>query len=892
MALILFESRVNMITAATPSIGGFVVAYDTLDGVLKQKDDQGVITPIGGAGGVGSLSQTLTIGRETGANSILLSIDTRLRSASSESYLKLDGSGENYVELSSSNLVTGSSLTMTDSDVQLKVSNSNVVMNQSYISLNYDTNQFLLQNNNSYLKLGSTNVFEFTTATSSRANGERVPGFISSNASRFSETVYNSVIIGGTSIIGTQSNSVYTPNLIIKDGGYVKGSSGDGQLRFNAENNAYLTSGTNIIGILDANGVVMGNYNGIFITDNVDVITTTSTTANAIILSSNTTVNDGLTNTVVIGGQSLLVTDSETVYLGGAVDINNQYKLPVTDGISGQVVTTDGDGNLGWSSGVGAPVITVTALEFSELPTLSSSTTYRITGVDVDLYEGTDIYLTTNSQGILNDVGEGEFYNPTYNQTISGYEIWSGTSSYVTNQVVYWGGRAWRSISGENTLPQEDIFNLSFNEWELIDYSNGIYYNVVYDKIKYDRVTNKIIYRSERGTNIVSTNSENIAYWIEIGLNNPIKVFQWGNVYDLTSSKGIGSQNIVNSYNENINFTGVAQINITMNNLSGQYNLNVNTSSRQNNLIFDNYLYSREALILQESNLVFQGDLPQQSPTRLVGKLNNQQVEIDLGVTSLVTPTILSRWSIYNSDGITAFGPTAISGSLVGTFSTSNSVTVPVGCIVQYIGTSTIPAATTGFSTPSTVTSSFTFSSTSYPVTSATLSTTISTSTTYTTTIRKPKTGLIVNPSGQVVTATGNDETSVSSQVTFSNLFYFGYLDIGPISLNISQVDVDAIIASQVESLGNYRFGGKSQTFISNDGGAGSRLVFAYPSSLGDLSTLTYTGSTVNSLGAFKKKANSLLITTISGSSLTYTVYVANADNTWGNGTSITITTT
>ena len=610
MALVLFESRVNMITAATPSIGGFLVAYDTLDGVLKQKDHLGVITPIGSGGGIGSLAQTLSIGSTTGTNSIYLDINTQVRSNGGSASLRLDnGSSGNYVELSSSNSITGSTLAMTDNNILLKGLSSSIQMSTTDIRLNFATNQFLLQNNNSYLKLGTTNVLEFTTATSSRASGNRVPAFISSNGSRFSNTVTNSVIIGGSGITGTQSNSVYTPNLIIKDGGYVKGISGDGQLRFNIDNETYLTSGTNIIGILGANSAVMAAYNGIFITDNIDTITTTSTSENAIILSSNTTINDGLTNTVVIGGQYLLVNNSDTVYLGGTVDINNQYKLPISDGTSGQVIKTDGAGNLSWSSGVGTPVITVTAVAFAGLSTLSSSSTYRITDADVDLYGGTEIYLTTNSQGVLNDVGEGKFYNPRYDQTVEGYKIWSGTSSsYATGSVVYWGGRAWSNNSGTNTSSPLTIFFLNPTEWTVVPYTNGIHYNISYDKIKYDRVTDKIIYRDEKGTNIVSTNSENIRYWIyDMGLYDPIKVFQWGNLYNPLTTKGIASQNIVNSYNENINFIGILQTNITMNNLSSQFNMNTGTSSVQDNLILNNYSYDRQSTLLgSEYNMSFQ----------------------------------------------------------------------------------------------------------------------------------------------------------------------------------------------------------------------------------------------------------------------------------------------
>ena len=618
MALVLFDSRVNMITAATPSIGGFVVAYDTLDGILKQKDDQGVITPIGSGGGMGSLAQTLSIGSTTGTNSIYLDVNTGIRSSGGSASLRLDsGSSGNYVELSSSNSITGSTLAMTDTTILLKGLSSSLTMNTSLINLSFGLNQFLLQNNNSYLRLGSTNVLEFTTATSTRATGNRVPAFISSNGSRFSNTVYNSVIIGGSGIVGTQSNSVYTPNLIIKDGGYVKGTLGDGQLLFNSNNETYLSSGTKVIGILEAGSSTILNNNGIFIVDTVTGpsgdIETSSTTVNTFISTSNTTFDPSINNTVVIGGQFLNVDSSDTVYLGGTVDINNQYKLPLSDGISGQVIKTDGAGNLSWSSGVGTPVITVTAAAFAALTSFSSSSTYRITGVDIDLYGGTEIYLTTNSQGVLNDVGEGKFYNPKYDQTVEGYKIWAGTSSsYATGSVVYWGGKAWSNVSGTNTSSALTIFLLNPTEWTVIPYTNGLHYNISYDKIKYDRVTDKIIYRSERGINIVSTNTDNISYWIDdVGLYDPIKVFQWGNVYSTSTGFGIASQNIVNSYNENINFRGILQTNITMNNLSAQLNMNTDENSVQDNLILNNYFYDRQStLLVGEYNMSFQsGDI-------------------------------------------------------------------------------------------------------------------------------------------------------------------------------------------------------------------------------------------------------------------------------------------
>jgi len=76
MSFLYFGATLSLVDAATPSSGAWVVAYD-LDGVLKQKDEFGVITSIGGGptGGIGStpsLSQVLEIGNDTGTYSIVM----------------------------------------------------------------------------------------------------------------------------------------------------------------------------------------------------------------------------------------------------------------------------------------------------------------------------------------------------------------------------------------------------------------------------------------------------------------------------------------------------------------------------------------------------------------------------------------------------------------------------------------------------------------------------------------------------------------------------------------------------------------------------------------------------------------------------------------------------
>jgi hypothetical protein len=57
----------------------------------------------------------------------------------------------------------------------------------------------------------------------------------------------------------------------------------------------------------------------------------------------------------------------------------------------------------------------------------------------------------------------------------------------------------------------------------------------------------------------------------------------------------------------------------------------------------------------------------------------------------------------------------------------------------------------------------------------------------------------------------------LTASVTFGDLFYFGSLLVGGLNLPITQLQVDAINATQIQNLGNYNFGTKSQTFNSTD---------------------------------------------------------------------------
>lgn len=889
MALVVFGEKIDFTTIDLPEQGGYVVGYDVNTDLLSQMDYLGNVTVIGSISGGASLSATLGLGNSTGTNSIVLDSSiikgtNKLSLDSGSILLTTDNGGynESYLFMNSGNVIIGNG-----SSKSFRIENTGITTKWS------ETDRQTINSNSYELFLNNFPTLQFGKLSS--GTGTKLSVFMSTDNSTINSGIFNSAVIGGQNITAVENNSVYVPYLIIQDGKLIKGTKGSGRIKFNETGDVMSYNNNSVIGVLSSTSSVIFTQNGIFIKDSVTASSTPDINSGiAYISTRNSSATASIKNSVIIGGQDLIATQDDTVYLGNNVNINNVYNLPSIDGTVGQVLKTDGLGNVTWGE-VGATLNLVT-LDYNTFVLLNGvfqvDTTYVITDADSSLYGGTKIYLSTNSYGILNDEGIGKFHIPLYEQLTTGFGIFSTSSTYSIGSKVIWGGFVWQSINGVTSTPLS-IFSLDVTNWTKITF-NIVDYLISYDKIKFDWINNKIVYRNEKNTNIVSTSKSNIDTFSDINpIYNPIKGFQWGNTYDFNTNKGIGSQNIINSYNENINFRGSFQIDITMNNLSAQYNLPNLTTISQNNLIFDNYQYNRQLIsFTSESGLVFQGDLPNISASKLMGKVNNQQVEIDLTPTSLVTPIITSMWSIFMNDGVTPFGPTSIDGSIIEAFSISNNIIVPVGCRLSFTGNSTIPDATSGFSIPTTRTGNFTFSGSTYPLISATLSVTdIVSNVTYTTTITKPKTGLIVSGS-QVIVATGSDTLSVSTQVTFSNLFYYGYLNIGPISSNISQITVDGLTSSQIEGLGNYKFGGKAQTFVSNDGGSGSRLIFAYPASLGTISTLTYTGS-VNSIGAFTIITTPITITTISGISTPYIVYVANADNTWGNnGTTVTITTT
>jgi YVTN family beta-propeller protein len=230
MSLVIFGGSVSMITTATPSTG-WVVAYDT-DGIIKQKDSAGVITPIGGgptagSGSTASLSQVLQVGNNSDIYSIIMGTSTSIRSARGGGRIELDKSGTNSISITTDNGL------QSEHGIILENSNSSIFSNnyKQALKLWDGTGNTTLYNSSGQggILLGvstgsvvSTELDEvkiafnaFTFSTTSNTPKQSV--FIGTKNSKFEAGVENSVILGGQGLTASQSDSVYVPDLYIQN---------------------------------------------------------------------------------------------------------------------------------------------------------------------------------------------------------------------------------------------------------------------------------------------------------------------------------------------------------------------------------------------------------------------------------------------------------------------------------------------------------------------------------------------------------------------------------------------------------------------------------------------------------------------------------------------------
>lgn len=238
---------------------------------------------------------------------------------------------------------------------------------------------------------------------------------------------------------------------------------------------------------------------------------------------------------------------------------------------------------------------------------LIPGTIYKITGVHREhtvngiqvkaLYDdgldlGTTIFLKAVSENKLESFGSGIFHNPKYNKQVQGFGIWSSDKTYNVDDVVFWGGYAWKNLNG-NVGADTDILNLN-GEWEKLNYDD-VNYNRVIDYIEYD-IENDIITRRYDTVNKIDVSSSfydvsfYMLWWVDL---SAISLMQWGNDLYLDNvsydSVGVGNISVKHtSIFELINFKGEFIKNVTLDNGSILTFLNFNNGTFLDNVTFDN----------------------------------------------------------------------------------------------------------------------------------------------------------------------------------------------------------------------------------------------------------------------------------------------------------------
>ena len=479
-----------MITVATPSTG-WTLGYD-IDGFLKQKDSSGIITQVGLGGsssgilGTPSLSDILSVGNNTGTYSIVMGTQTVISTSNGNSYLQLDQLGvDNYFALGTSDLGNNSAVRSYPGNVRIvSVSQSNnsssildvttttiaqgieedpgsgiigsfqIVATASYYHIKLsDLSLPSFYSNFNILEVGST----YDTGTINKHYLHlNSPNAITNNG------VANSVIIGGENTTAEESNTVYVPQLVIRDGDKIKAGAGDGILEFNQYNDAILSTNkpfdNSIIGIFSStsSSTHLTGKNGILVRDTLTSSTTPSwQSAVSFISTEFSNVEAGVYNTVIIGGNNLSATQSDTVYLGNNVNINNSYYLPTSDGTSAQALYTDGNGNLYWNTVV-AQVSTFSLYQVLQ----QGNDTHNL-----NIIMGTGSYIESGNSGAIIKLDDGLVSGNILISTDNG----SPFSSYIDMD------------QSDIVISIPNTYNLTFNESTIISNLNkGLEYGFDY----------------------------------------------------------------------------------------------------------------------------------------------------------------------------------------------------------------------------------------------------------------------------------------------------------------------------------------------------------------------------------------------------------------------------
>lgn len=225
MSQVIFNKRINMVTtAATPSVGGYTIGYDT-DGIIKQKNSAGVVTPLFSSSSQ-TLRQTLNLGNDSGIYSIMMGTGTSIYSSNSKSGIKLDYNGSVYIYSTFSTGTSSMTLSAEKTDIYnsyqdkygaLSISGNTysveVGSSLNSVSLNQTRKAFSIDHKESAASSETTiRVLEIGSSYDGDNIANKAYFHINSKGAYTNAGVRRSVIIGGIGLTASSSDTVYLGN--------------------------------------------------------------------------------------------------------------------------------------------------------------------------------------------------------------------------------------------------------------------------------------------------------------------------------------------------------------------------------------------------------------------------------------------------------------------------------------------------------------------------------------------------------------------------------------------------------------------------------------------------------------------------------------------------------
>ena len=265
-------------------------------------------------------------------------------------------------------------------------------------------------------------------------------------------------------------------------------------------------------------------------------------------------------------------------------------------GAAGPVGATGADGFASLS------VVTLTVASASQYISDSLIITgqpYLITDADPNLYgtssqfgfgEGTNILLYGVDESSFTSLGYGKFYNPNYNdlEVFNAFNEITGTGvTYSVDDKVIYGGKVW-NLTGTASIGSTGYYTLD-TDWEVIDYTDTDFYNVVWDQVEYNIVDNYITSRYDEINNNRITDS--YGTWYFNCETHPIQAFRWGHdsVQNCkVDNSYLGCLNLASGYLYDINLSNGSIIaDINLQNGAELYNITLSNNSILGSFITD-----------------------------------------------------------------------------------------------------------------------------------------------------------------------------------------------------------------------------------------------------------------------------------------------------------------